>query len=235
MNKTYSCKIYSPKKAFACCFLILVAILALVMWLAILAHAVTLLIVGVVISFILPLVFMKNIRSFFTRDATLIFEEEKVTISIMAPDDDELFKKLEFKWENIRSYKFYFTPGKLCYLDIYFRKGRFREFGFIEDKTEAEAIKEESVFSIFRSCVLQHNSDKSENNKIKLSPGFLTTPTGTILMILAAVLSIMVAITYTVQHHRFNPFFMIGVCAFLPLVGKRQQDLNLFKRMKNLG
>ncbi len=235
MKKQYSCQIYNAKKAFVYFISGWIVSMAAITYLSLQLNAPYIPLIAFILWIILPFVYLKQFRNYFTKNVLLTFDENHFSITISKLEDDEVVNKIVFKWENIRSYKFYFTPSKLCYLNIFFRKGRFREFGFKEDKTQEEAIKEESVFSIFRRYVNQYNSDKAVKDRILLSPGFLTTKAGTVILVLVGLSMVFATIFYSIHTEKFSPFFIVGLCSFLPLLGKRWQDKKFYDMVKNSG
>jgi Flp pilus assembly protein TadB len=119
-------------------------------------------------------------------------------------------------------------------LDLYFKNGGWKEFGFKDNKTEEESIRGESIFSIFRDYVKQHNSDEKESEKIFLKPGFLTTSSGTFFIVCIAILILAAIIFILSKNPRSFPFLIMSIFIFIPLLVKRSQDKKLYEKMSKL-
>lgn len=108
-----------------------------------------------------------------------------------------------------------------------------REFSF-KDKPQSEAVKSESVFSIFREYVGNYNKSMAiDQDEIDLAPGFLTTKIGTIFLVLFGGLIVVAMSLLVVKNPKNFAFLLLGICFFLPLLLKRSQDKKFYKKMKN--
>jgi hypothetical protein len=145
-------------------------------------------------------------------------------------------KSISFKWEDLKSYKIYFSVRNLTYLDLFFRGGGFKEFVFKEGKTLEESLNSEvpSLLQGFRSYIKEYNRQVEKESKISLSPGLLTTKMGTIWLIIIGVLVMVAMVLMLVVKRSSAGFLLIGLGAYLPLLVKRQRDLALYKKMSEL-
>lgn len=235
MQKTYKCQIYYAGKAFIIEFPIFMAFTILLMLFLIYLNISPSIGVVIVITFwISPFVFQKKIRNKFTKNALLEFDDNSFSITTSNLNDNEKASTLSYNWDEIKAYKFYFTDSKLTYLDIYLKNGKFKEFGFKDNKTEEESINNESVFSIFYSFIKKYNADKPHNEKIYFAPGFLVKPVGIFLLFILAAL-IAIDITLHILKYESNIGFIIFATAlFLGLIGKRIEQKRLYERMRKL-
>ena len=231
MKKEYTCAVYEAKKAFIFLLVILIAYLFIIGYITIRLKLLGLFVVAFIAGLVGPLFFLQKIKSLFTYDAQLVFDTDGISITLSGNDGKE--RTYTYRWDNVKAYKFYFTPSKLTYLDIYPRTGNFKEFGFKDKKSEDLSIKEESVFSLFRSFVRQYNQDKAGDERIQLTPGFLTTPGGTGILVGTGLLIISAAVIHFTQGGRFTPLFFMAFIFFLPLFAKRSSDKSLYERMKD--
>jgi len=231
MKKEYTCAVYNAKKAFFFLLVILVAYIFVIGYITIQLKLLGLAVVAFIAGMAGPLFFLKKIKALFTYDALLVFDGDGISITI-SNSNGKKSGTYSYSWDNVKAYKFYFTPSSLTYLDIYPRRGSFKEFGFKDKDSEDLAVKEESVFSLFRSYVRQYNQDKTETEKIQLTPGFLTTPAGTIVLAALALLITSAAVIYFVRGGRM-PLFLMAFFIFLPLLGKRSSDKSFYNRMKD--
>lgn len=184
--------------------------------------------------FISPFLFEKKIKDFFTKRVFLKFDSQAFSITLCNLKSDNGMKEMVYKWDELKAYKFYFTSRKFTYMDIYLKNGTHRKFGFKDNKTEEESIKQESVFSLFRSFVKQYNSDKEPDQEINLKAGFLTTKIGTLLLWGICLLILIAIIIHIVKDIKSFPFLLIGVCAVIPLILKRKQEKSLYEKLSNL-
>jgi len=234
MAKQYSLCVYNAKKAFAYTFPLFVLVIFLFLYTGASIHSFAFSIISFIIICLIPFIFEKRIKRFFTKNALIEFNARFFSLQLRHIKDNTIIKETKYNWNDIKAYKFYFTPSRLTYMDIYFKKGGWKEFGFKDNKTEEESINGESIFSIFRDYVKQYNSDKEQNEKIILKPGFLTTSSGTFFMVCIAIL-ILTAITFILfKNPRSFPFLIMSIFIFIPLLVKRSQDKKLYEKMSKL-
>lgn len=163
MERKYNCRVYNTLRAFLYCSSIWVLFMALLSFVSLRLNILILFPVGFICSLTLPFISQRKIKNFFTKNAILVFDTFSFSIELRRLKDNEPSKEIKYNWDDIKAYKFYFTPSKLTYVDIYFKNGGWKEFGFKDNKTEEESISSESIFSIFRNYVKQYNSGKDEN------------------------------------------------------------------------
>ena len=192
--------------------------------------------IGFIVAIFLTLLFMSKIKALFTKGASIIFDKDSFTISTFRLGGEEKMKSSSFKWEDLKSYKIYFSNRNLTYVDLFFRDGGFKEFVFKEGKTLDESLHSgvPSLLQGFRSFIKDYNRQVEKEAQISLSSGLLTTKMGTFWLIIIGVL-IMVAFVLTLVIKRSSAgFLLIGLGAYLPLLAKRQRDLALYKKMSEL-
>ncbi|MEP6684591.1 MAG: hypothetical protein ABJA35_15075 [Parafilimonas sp.] len=233
--KKYSCQIYYAARAFIIGFPIFMAITIMLMLLGVLLKIPAGIgVIIVIIFWVSPFFFEKRIKKIFTRKALLEFNNDCFSVAISKLGCDEIQKTLTYEWGEIKAYKFYFTPSKLTYLDIYLKNGVHKEFGFKDDKTEEESIKSESVFSIFYSFIKEYNSDKKDVEKIKFLSGVFATKKGVILLCVLASLIIIDITLHILKYDSNIGFLIFGGATLLGLIVKRKQQQNFYKRMSDL-
>lgn len=234
MKNEYCSQIYKPIQAFIYCFICWLFIMAFFAFLALKLKINALFPIGFICTGIVPFLFQKRIKDLFTKRAIISFDNESFSITTYSLNNEEEVKKIIFKWDELKSYKFYFTPRKLTYMDIYLKNGTPKEFGFKDNKTEEESINGESIYSIFRSFVNQYNSDKEANEKIDFSPGFLTTGKGLFILCCLGTLIIVDIILHITKYDTHIGFLIIGAAMLLGLIAKRKQQKAFYEKMSNL-
>jgi hypothetical protein len=235
MEKKYNCQIYYALKGFYYSFpflaLIIVIAFILVRFLYVPSYIGVILIIS---SWILPFFFQKRIKNKFTKNVLLEFSDSMFSIVTSDLNNTETTSTLNYNWNEIKAYKFYFTPSKLTYLDIYLKNGTHKKFGFKDNKTEEESINRESVFSIFYSFVKTYNVDKPCNEKINFVPGLFAKPIGVILLCVLAALIIVDIILHVLKYDNNIGFIIFGATIFLGLLVSRAQQKKLYERMIRL-
>lgn len=234
MKQKYNCQVYNALRSFLYCLLIWVLFMALIAFVSLGLNILILFPLGFVSSLILPFLFQKKIKNYFTREASIEFDKSFFIINIMKFNSHEILKVLKYNWDEIKAYKFYFTPSKLTYLDIYLKDGSWKEFGFKDNKTEEESINSESIFSVFRSFANQYNLNKELYDRIALKPGFLTTNTGLFVLIFIGFIAAVASILVLFKSPKSFPFLLMGIFIFIPLLVKRTQDKKFYEKMSKL-
>lgn len=234
MKQKYICQVYNALQSFLYCLLIWILFMTLIALISLSMNILILFPIGFVCSLTLPFIFQKKIKRFFTKDALLEFDDLSFCIELRKLKNNKVIKESKYNWNDIKAYKFYFTPSKLTYLDIYLKNGSWSEFGFKDNKTEDESINSESIISTFRAFVRRYNSEKEQNDKIILRPGFLTTASGTFFMLCVAVLILTAIIFALIKSPKSLPFLLMSIFIFIPLVIKRRQDKKFYEKMNKL-
>lgn len=236
MKQEYQTQIYYSFNAFAAWLLIIIVPLAIFVCLAVAIKSPIFGVIGLILVFIMPFFFQSNIKRRFTKSAFLEFDENVFSIQISDLDNKTIERTTSYRWSEIKAYKFYFTPSKLTYLDIYLRDGKCSEFGFKDNKTQGESIRADdlNIFNVFRSFIKKYNSNKMDDEKIILRPGFLTTRKGTFIMFLLGALILTGLLILIFANPSSSPFLFIGIFIFIPLLVKRKSDKNLYDQMSDL-
>lgn len=188
----------------------------------------------IIIFWILPFFFEKRIKLKFTKSVLLEFNMDYFSFSTSKINSEKIIKTMYFKWDELKSYKFYFTPSKVTYLDLYFKKGSFKEFAFKDDKNQEESIRDESVFSIFYSFVKAYNLNKSEEEKIRFVPGLFARKTGVIILYILALLTLTDIILHILSYNSNYGFIVFGSIFFLTVLAKRSQQKKFYEQMIKL-
>lgn len=119
---------------------------------------------------------------------------------------------------------------------MYFKNGKFREFGFKENKTEDEIFENSgtNLFKIFRHYVKEYNSGKEPSDSICLRPGFFATRSGAVLLWLVGLLMVGAVILMATKNIKSIAFLLIGAGAYLPLLVKRKADKEFYNRVSKM-
>ena len=141
MIREYKCKLYFALKAFTICFSVV-----LLMWgmafilVRFMRFPPVFGIVVIISSMIIPFFFQKKIKSFFTKGCVLQLDLEKFVIITSNLSNHTDSKEVIYKWDQIKSYRFYFSTSKLTNLDICLKDGSLKEFGFIDKNLLREKV-----------------------------------------------------------------------------------------------
>jgi Flp pilus assembly protein TadB len=235
MKKKYTCQLYNATKAFFLWFPLFIVVTAFIIFLGRLLNIQPILgVFIVIIMWVLPFAFQKKIKSNFTKNALLEFDNYNFSITTSNLNNDKKVSTLTYNWNEIKAYKFYFTPSKLTYLDIYLKDGKQKEFGFKDNKTEEESINGESIFSIFFSFIQAYNLNKEDSEKINFAPGLFVKPVGVILLFILVALIITDIILHILKYDNNIGFIIFSTTIFLGLLGRRIQQKKFYERMSRL-
>lgn len=184
---------------------------------------------------ILPFAVEKKIKQLFTQRIFLEFNELSFSVTKYHLKKETLEGQLNFKWSEIQSYKFYFSPAKNTILTFYLKNGKSKTWGFKDNKTSKEAIGGDSLFSVFHSYIKNYNVGKSNDEKITLNQGFLNSKTGSVILYSEIVIIISGFIFHLIMHPQssFLTLFM-GFSLLLQQFLKRKQEKSLYDKISKL-
>jgi hypothetical protein len=236
MKQEYHTQIYHALRAFAFWLPLMILALLILIYIGVAINSPIFGAVGFILICIVPFFFQRRVRRKFTESAILEFDDYGFSIRISKLKNGNNEKKLSYNWDGIKSYKFYFTPSKLTYLDIYLRNQTHKEFGFKDNKSQEECMKggNVSIFSIFRSYIKNYNSERALHEKIVVKPGFLLTKVGTFYMCLVGFLIIVAIIFIIIHNPKAIPFLFMGIFMFMPFIAKRKIDKDLYNELTRL-
>jgi hypothetical protein len=236
MKKTYDILIYNARKGFIYFFLVLILLILLLILIAVKLNAPLIGAIGIGCLFVMPFLFEKKIKRIFTTRGFLTFSDKTFSIAIRHLTNDTTLKELVISWDEIESYKVYFSPAKNTLLTIYLNDGTSRMWNFKDNKTFDEALSEESVFSLFHSFVKQYNENKESNKRIFLSPGYLATQSGTAFLYFITILIIAAVIIHVIKQPNTSVLsLLMGFSILVQQFMKRKQEKALYDKINQLG
>ncbi len=231
---TYCTKLFNPVKCSFYSWLVLMLGIFLILTIVRSLQSEIAIYILVPIWISMPLFFQEKIKDLFRNKVKLGIDEKAVTISIL-DRMDVVQKETTFYWDEIKSYKFYFSQTNVSFLTIYFKNGSSNSFTFVDEKTQEKAIKEKSVFSIFHYFVSVYNQGKEADDSIAFTPGLYNTKAGVIGVVSffsIILISIFASLKYKPDMVVVPALF--GVSMFLALLGKRVGDNNMKKAIDQL-
>ena len=237
MNKEkiiYITNTYSAVKAALYALPSLILLLVLVMTLARSIHSEAMAVLGSVFVCSFPFLFQKKYKTQFTRRVVLEFDEQGFVIKEHTLKTKTFIKEFAVNWIQIRSYKCSFSSSNMTFLNLYLKDGSLKSFSFKDEKTQEQAIKEKSVFSIFNYYAVNYNSNQVPEDKITLRPSFLTTRLGTIVLYTVGILAV---ITIVIHHLLESKTFMLSFMSLFIVLGllvKRRTDKLLYNKISTL-
>ena len=232
MKQTFNGISYNAFKGFLYGIVIYAIILFGSLWLALTLKIMMLFMAGFILPGLVALLFQQTIKNYFTKKITIHFDDTGFDMLFKTVKDEKPAGALSFRWSAIKGYKFYFTPTGLTYLDLYFRKQRFREFAF-KDGGQSGSEKEGSIFTLFRNRIKNYNASVADTEQIQLRPGFLTTAGGNWILLGLGILILLATILHVALGHPFTPAYFIGLLFYVPLLAKRKSDKVLYEKMKS--
>jgi hypothetical protein len=103
----------------------------------------------------------------------------------------------------------------------------------MENLTFDEAIKRDSVFSIFSSFV-KHQNQIGQN--ILPVPSLLATKTGKVIIYCEVLLISFAFALHLIYHNLSHSFYLLfGIVLVIPQIINRRQNVAAYERVKNLG
>lgn len=143
---------------------------------------------------LLCLVFLAGkFRNLFTYDTSIQFDKEGMKLTEFGKDGETIRKEEAINWQDLAGYRFYFGRKGVIQLFLYFRNGKSRTLFFNDEQSEAEAMKERSLFSILYAFITSYNADKDPTQQIIMKGGILKETKGKVmltLMVFAAIAAI---------------------------------------------
>ena len=233
-NKTlYKSQTYNPLKAFLYVFPIYVLLTGLIIIIFRQLHMPALGVMGWIIISSVPFIFQKRFKETLTKNIELTFDEQSFLVREYAIKSDSLTREVIMTWAKMESFKCSFSSG-VTYISIRLRDGSTNNLSFKEERTQEQIINEKSVFSIFYYYISQYNSNKQQEDKIALRPGFLTTTTGALLLYSLTALAIVAIIIHIILA---PSSFMLSFMSFFIIIGlvlKRKTDKDLYNKINQL-
>jgi len=229
----YKSQTYNPLKAFLYALPIYTILLGIIFLISMQLHKPALGVVGWIIISSVPFLFQRRFKEVFTRNIELIFDNQSLFIKEYAIGTGSLIKEVTIQWAAMKSFKCSFSSN-VTYLTIGLRNGSTVNLSFKEERTQEQVINEQSVFSIFYYYVRQFNSDKQQEDTIKLKPGFLTTKSGAVVLYGIAILAVVAIVIHVVLAPKT---FMLSFMSFFLIIGllvKRKTDKDLYNKINQL-
>ncbi len=235
MNKEFATQKYNATTLLFVFLLTMMLIILLLIVVGKVIGSVQFAIAGYVCLCTLPFLFEKRIKALFTQKAAVRFNNSGMSVVCYTRDDERVSNEVQIGWDEIQSYRFYFTPKKNTVLSLWQRDGSRKRWNFKENKTTDESIGGDSIFNAFRAGVNQFNSGKEEDERIELIPGFWNSKAGTaILYAELAALAIGFVIHLT-THPQSSVFTLLtGLSVVAGLFIRRKQEKELFERISGL-
>ena len=230
---SYTTKSYNVGKAFLFALPAFILITLLLLLIALKSSAPAIFIVGWIALMTIPFLFQKKFKLLFTRKIILNFDNENFKISGFGLEDNELKNEFNYRWEDIKSYRCYFSASSVTYITLYLRDGSSKNLSF-NDKDQNSAVVEESVFSLFYYFVSRYNTNKDPDDKIVFKPGFFTTSNGLVLIVSLLILAIVLIITHFILHPKSAMMSLMALFIILGLFGKRKKDIMFKDKLENL-
>lgn len=181
---------------------------------------------------IVPFFFEKRIKQLFTGEVNLEFDENGFSVKFYKSAS---YKNMMIKWNEMKSYKFYFTPSKNTLLSIYLKNGKSKNWSFKDNKTVKEALNSESIFNIFYSYVNYYNLNKPEGEEISLRKGFYNTKIGSFVLYAQLILFIAAFTFHLVISPKSSILTLfVSLSIIIQQFIKKNQDNEIYKKIIEL-
>ena len=235
MKITYKTESYNALNAFLYLYgsalLIVFLIISIAMWLKVPILSV----IGFICIVLLPYLFEKKIKQWFTKKFILEFDNLSFTVKKCNKEDDGVYDSFSYLWDEIKSYRFYFTAAKISALTIFLRNGEKKSWAFKDNKSFQEAISGESLFSIFHSNVKQFNTNKDVKKQIALSSGFFTTKAGATFLYFEGIIITFGFGFHLIMHPQSSVLsLLLGFSIILQQLMKRRQEKVFYDKIRKL-
>jgi hypothetical protein len=200
------------------------------MWLVFTFRIVMIIWIGVIITFFAPLLFQRQFRKRYSRQAILSFFDDYLCIEILDPLNNQPVKKDEFTYSDIGSFRvFDSSKDDSSSLKIMLRNGMRYAYTFIEQDTGKLKVHiTDQIFKYFN----QYNSLAEEEKRIRMLPNLFATSLGRVLILCVSILLLGSIIMQIIHIPKTLPAtFLVTLSFFFIILAQRKRDIEIKKRM----
>lgn len=179
-----------------------------------------------IILLIIPFLFIKQIKKYFTRKVIVQLNNNNISFSIKKLNNDEEEQFKDYPLLAISSYKIQFPTNDFISLTIKLNSKKQHEFSFRKNflndiETNAESLIE-TIHKTF------------EQNKIEFVPAFFATKKGLYTIIFLITLSCVPFGMAIYLNKNLPATIFISIAIILQIISRRVSDLNLYKKWKKM-
>ncbi len=233
MDKKYNCQVYYILCAFLYILTAMIltwgVIFILVRYVHILPALGVLLIIA---TMVLPFVYQKKIKKYFTRDCVIVFDDNGFLIQTSCLHKKTKETSLNYNWNEIKALKFNISPSNLMTLSIFCFHKKHSKFTFLDYNNETKS-SEQKLLDIFLKLIAQYNKKENANNRIMLLEGFFATKFGLTVLWIIGILIIIDVFLHFLKYDNNIGTLIIAIVFYLPLLGLRKQQKNFYEKIIN--
>lgn len=185
--------------------------------------------VGVILFFILPILFFNKRISLFANKAILILSSDFLKIYTLNKKTLNIKERHEYLYNDIKAFQIAESKANTSsYLKLVLKNGKKIKYSFFEQTDNKQnVLKNVQVF--FTS----YNEGKSLNEKISLLPTFYNTKAGKYIIIGLAVLIVIVVLLQAIYKPQTIPFsLLIGIMLYFRIKSQQKSDIELYEKFK---
>ena len=183
-------------------------------------------IIGIFIFSICPtLIFQKKLRKLFTRRAEVIFCKGSFTVKFYNRKTDELERKDENIFDEIKSFKaINSTKDDSSFLKLVFKNEKSVVYTFLEQQSDGDKMT--NIIELVNIRIRAFNAEESESFKIALSPNLFASKAGTYyIAVLTALLTIVFTLQIVYKPKTIPITLFAGAFLYLQIIAQRKRDV----------
>ena len=187
--------------------------------------------IGLIGFFFGPLIFEKKFRGWFSKRATLEFDNDKLSMDLNNRQTGKLIAHYDYEFDKIKFYKAADSAkDDSAFIKLIFNDNSSAYYTFLE---QGERAGGKDVIGTFVEFVKAYNETKTEENKITPTPIFLASKNSKYYIIGLTILLIAAIIFEIAYQANGIPITVASaVPLYLLLLLQRKRDLDQFNRMK---
>jgi len=182
------------------------------------------------ILFMLPLLLLKRIMKFYTREVEITLNDESILFLIKQKDkSDENFEEIQLK--NIKQYKVLFVNRRFVDTVFYLKGNKVLQYSFLKEIDNSNKIGGDTLIQNFQDLIKNYNERNITLPKIQLLPSFYASTFGfysIFLLILLFTIAVILHIIYSIKTLPISLF--LGGVIIMQLVLRRKNDLAFYKK-----
>lgn len=186
-------------------------------------------VIGVILFFIFPFVFVNKKITLFTKKAMIKLTDDFLKIDILNRKTYNLEEQHEYHYCNIKSFQMAESAyNNSSYIKLILSDGAKVKYSFFE-----QTDNEENVLKNIRIFFASYNEGKSINEKITIQPSFYATKAGRYSIVGLSVLmgiTILLQVIYKPQTIPFSLLF--GILLYSRIKTQQKGDIELYEKFK---
>ncbi len=187
--------------------------------------------VGIFIFLVLPFIFKNKFRNIFSKKASLLFEESRLTIELFDFKTEDSLIKENIKYSDIKSFRgINSSKDDSAFIKLFLKNGDSVNYTFLN---QGKASNETDVIENLFTFINLYNANLKQEEKIVLIPNFFATSRGRgFIIALAILLAIAIALQFLFIPKAIPISLFSGFIFFLIIIAQSKIDNAQIKKLK---